>query len=429
MSNDFKETISIRKGTALYVGAVLGSGILILPGMTASIAGPSAIISWVIMILLSIPLAFTFAFLSIEYPSAGGIATFSEKAFGKNIGAIIGWCFFIAGSIGQIIVSLTGGMYIVKVLDLPFYFAYVIAFLILSIAICSNFFGLQMSGVFQVCIGVLTFLILFITIVCSLPNIEMKNMNVNVSVNEIQPILHASLLIFWSFFGWEAISSLAPEFKSPRRRNIIFSTGVAIVIIGFLYIGIAVSVIGTRSYSIDSNNSTALVIVIKNTLGDQFAWLVGLVAFMICLGTTNAFIASMSRLGYSLGKEGFAPKYLGYLDHKRNVPTYALMTVGFIAVTGIFISFIFHIGLDTLVLIPNSLGIVTYIVGTAAGIKLIKNRLGKFFSVTAFTCCVMVYPFIGDVIAIPIVVALMCLMYLYISNRKGSKCTLYKKKK
>lgn len=45
MSNDFKETISIRKGTALYVGAVLGSGILILPGMTANIAGPSAIIS------------------------------------------------------------------------------------------------------------------------------------------------------------------------------------------------------------------------------------------------------------------------------------------------------------------------------------------------------------------------------------------------
>ena len=54
----------------------------------------NAIVSWLVMILLSIPLAFTFAFLSIEHPSAGGIATFAEKAFGKKIGAIIGWCFY-----------------------------------------------------------------------------------------------------------------------------------------------------------------------------------------------------------------------------------------------------------------------------------------------------------------------------------------------
>ncbi|MEM5645955.1 amino acid permease [Bacillus cereus] len=103
MSNHFIETISIKKGTALYVGAVLGSGILILPGMTASVAEGNAIVSWLVMISLSIPLAFTFAFLSIEYPSAGGIATFSEKAFGKNIGAIIGWSFLLQVVLGKLL--------------------------------------------------------------------------------------------------------------------------------------------------------------------------------------------------------------------------------------------------------------------------------------------------------------------------------------
>ncbi len=53
-----------------------------------------------------------------------------------------------------------------------------------------------MSGVFQVCIDALTFLILLITIVCSLPYIEMENININISLNEIHPILHATLLIF-----------------------------------------------------------------------------------------------------------------------------------------------------------------------------------------------------------------------------------------
>lgn len=53
-----------------------------------------------------------------------------------------------------------------------------------------------MSGVFQVCIDILTFLILLITIVCSLPYIEMENININISLNAIHPILHATLLIF-----------------------------------------------------------------------------------------------------------------------------------------------------------------------------------------------------------------------------------------
>lgn len=72
MSQPLKQTISVSQGVALYVGAVLGSGILILPGMTASIAGSNALVSWMIMVALSIPLACTFAFLSIEFPSSGG---------------------------------------------------------------------------------------------------------------------------------------------------------------------------------------------------------------------------------------------------------------------------------------------------------------------------------------------------------------------
>lgn len=418
MSNHFNETISIKKGTALYVGAVLGSGILILPGMTASVAEGNAIVSWLVMISLSIPLAFTFSFLSIEYPSAGGIATFSEKAFGKNIGAIIGWCFFIAGSVGQIVVSMTGGMYIVRVFALSSYFSYVIALIILSISIGFNLYGLKMSGVFQVCIGVLTFFILLITIISSLPYIEMKNINIHISMHEINPILNASLLIFWSFFGWEAIASLAPEFKTPRKRNVIFSTGFAIIIIGILYIGIALSVIGTKSYHINADNTTALVLVIKQTLGVQFAWVIGFVAFIICLGTTNAFIASMGRLGYSLGKEEIAPRYLAHINEKRENPTNAVKVVGCIAIIGLLISFVFQISIENLVLIPNSLGIITYIVGAAAGMKLIKNKLGKVFSVVAFTCCIVVYPFIGGVILIPLAVSFICLCYLRFRNRR-----------
>ncbi|MEM5672759.1 hypothetical protein AAHB54_21525 [Bacillus cereus] len=80
---------------------------------------------------------------------------------------------------------------------------------------------------------------------------------------------------------------------------------------------------------------------------------------------------------------------------KRN-PTNAVKVVGCIAIIGLLISFVFQISIENIVLIPNSLGIITYIVGAAAGMKLIKNKLGKVFSVVAFTCCIVVYPFIGE---------------------------------
>ena len=94
-------------------------------------------------------------------------------------------------------------------------------------------------------------------------------------------------------------------------------------------------------------------------------------SFIICLGTTNAFITSMGRLGYSLGKEEIAPRYLVHINEKEN-PTNAVKVVGCIAIIGLLISFVFQISIENIVLIPNSLGIITYIVGAAAGMKLIK---------------------------------------------------------
>ncbi|MGG1661154.1 amino acid permease [Brevibacillus sp. NRS-1366] len=132
-----QQSISVWQGIALYVGAVIGSGILILPGMTAGVAGANALFSWGGMILLSVPLAYTFALLAKEYPSAGGVSTFVEKAFGRYSGAIIGWYYFIAAAVGQFIVPLTGGRYVVYALQMSPDLAFIIAGIILLSAIFS----------------------------------------------------------------------------------------------------------------------------------------------------------------------------------------------------------------------------------------------------------------------------------------------------
>ena len=72
--------IGVGQGTAIYVAAILGAGILALPSLAAKIAGPASILSWVGLVLLSIPIAATFAALGARYPDGGGVATFVSKA-------------------------------------------------------------------------------------------------------------------------------------------------------------------------------------------------------------------------------------------------------------------------------------------------------------------------------------------------------------
>lgn len=427
MSRPLKPSISVSQGIALYVGAVLGSGILILPGMTAGVAGSGALVSWVIMVLLSLPLAFTFAFLSIEFPSSGGVSTFANQAFGHYAGALVGWFFFLAGSVGQIIVSLTGGVYIAFAFNLPHYVAYLIAGILLIIAVAGNYLGLKTSGMVQLSIAGLTLLILLGTTLFAIPAITPENIALHLTKESIIPISQSSMLIFWSFFGWEAISSLAPEFKSPRKRNIMRSTWGAVVIVGVLYLGIAFAVIGTHSYTAGEQsvnqamNNAALAQVVKKVVGVNGAWVAAVVAFTICLGTTNAFVASMSRLGFALSHDRLAPSWLDEINAKHETPGRAVLLVGSIAAIGLLASFIFDIGLDQLVFIPNSLAIATYVVGTAAGFKLIQKRIGRILAAVACILCLAAYPFIGSFIAVPVIVACVCIGYVRWRGKKEKR--------
>src|SRR4029077_1480376 len=73
--------LSTRSATALYVGAVLGPGVLLLPALAARIAGPASVLAWAGLLALSIPLAITFAALGVRWPEAGGTASYVRAAF------------------------------------------------------------------------------------------------------------------------------------------------------------------------------------------------------------------------------------------------------------------------------------------------------------------------------------------------------------
>jgi amino acid efflux transporter len=90
-----KPSLKLPQVTALYIGAVLGSGTLILPGVAAEVAGPASLLAWGLMIILALPMALTIGLLSARYPNAGGVAHFVTRAYNSYFGSLIGWYFLM----------------------------------------------------------------------------------------------------------------------------------------------------------------------------------------------------------------------------------------------------------------------------------------------------------------------------------------------
>src|SRR5438046_9065614 len=90
-----RKAMTMRYAVALYMSSVLGSGILVLPGLAAQIAGPASLIAWVGLSLASYPLAYTFASLSTRRPESGGVYGFARERFGPRAANGVRWLLIL----------------------------------------------------------------------------------------------------------------------------------------------------------------------------------------------------------------------------------------------------------------------------------------------------------------------------------------------
>jgi amino acid efflux transporter len=97
------------RAVALYVGALLGPGLLFIPALAEQTAGLASIVAWIGLLLLPTPLAITFGALGIRY---GGVSGYARAAFGERASRVTGVWFLTAVVLGAPAVALIGGYYV-----------------------------------------------------------------------------------------------------------------------------------------------------------------------------------------------------------------------------------------------------------------------------------------------------------------------------
>lgn len=131
-------------------------------------------------------------------------------------------------------------------------------------------------------------------------------------------------------------------------------------------------------------------------------------ATVICVGTTNAFPASVSRLGHALAKSGWAPAALRRTN-RGGAPVLSTLTAAGIGAAGL-VAAAFGWGTSDLVHVPAVLVLTTYLVSTAAGFRLLEGGQ-RALPAIGFVLILTVVPSAGPHLLVPVALAAAALLY------------------
>jgi amino acid efflux transporter len=362
--------IGLPSASALYIAAVLGTGILALPGLAADAAGPASILAVAIVFVISIPLAGTFAALAARFPDAGGVATFVRLALGLTAARMTGYWFFFGCGFGAPVVATLGGEYLAAVTGLPREWIGVVGSAFLLVAIGLAWIGLRVSSGVQLGLSALLVVVVVIVVASAAPVAEPAN---------LQPFLPhgwagvgvAISLFVWAFAGWEAITHWASEFKNPRR-TLPLATAIAVVIVGVAYLALQVATVlvsGARGGS----SLVPLIDLVAVTLPGIGPAVVAGIAVIVVLGVLNVYIPAFGNLAASLGRDGHLPRWFARGVEGGEVPRRGLLLTAALCLGYTAVRFAFDIDLEVFVLIHTSSMVAVYLLGMIAAVRLLDR--------------------------------------------------------
>src|SRR5512132_2295841 len=210
-------SIGIASGAALYVGAVLGPGVLLLTALAAQAAGPASVLAWAGLLLASLAIAVTFAALGVRLPVAGGAAAYVRAAYGRRAAAVTGWWFYSGVVAGAPAVWLIGGFYVAHLTGGGRAVAVAAAAAMMLAVVAANARGLQATARVQLGLAALLAALMLVAVVSALPSARSANWT-PFAPHGWLAIGTAANLLMLSFVGWEAVAHLAGDFSDPRRQ-------------------------------------------------------------------------------------------------------------------------------------------------------------------------------------------------------------------
>ncbi len=388
-STKLRKTLSWPHLLALGVGAIVGTGIYTLTGVGIDRAGPAVILSFVIAGAVCACAALAYAEMAAMIPESGGAYTYAYCGLGERVAWIVGWSLILEYSLACSSVAVGWSGYLVGWLQtlgisLPDYLLagphagglINLPAVLVSLSVAGLLVGgTRESATLNILLVAIKLAALILFVLLALPAFDMARMTPFAPygfgsthiAGETRGVMAAAAIVFFAFYGFDAVATSAEETRNPGRDLKIGIIGSMALCTG-IYILVALSAAGAVDFRQLGASGEPLAFVLKSLHHPLAAWLVGLAALVALPTVVLVMMYGQSRIFFTMARDGLLPRSLARVSERKGTPV--LVTL----LTGLFVSLVAgFFRLDEIAELANA-GTLLAFIATALSMIVLRRR-------------------------------------------------------
>ncbi|WP_084584077.1 amino acid permease [Sphingomonas azotifigens] len=347
---------------ALGVGAIVGTGILTLIGVGADRAGPAVILSFVVAGAICACAALAYAELATSIPTSGSAYTYSYVALGEIVAWVVGWSLLAEYTLVVATVAVGWSGYATPFLtglgvpaelthgpqmvagQVAHWGVNVPALFVVWVVAGLLILGTRESATLNAILVAVKLVALAVFVAVALPYFDSANFDPfapfgyfkQASGGVERGMMAAAAIIFFAFYGFDAISTAAEEAKNPGRDLAIGIVGSMVVCVA-IYMVVALAAVGALPYSRFAASPEPLALILRDIGQPGVAKFLALSAVVALPTVILGFLFGQSRIFFVMARDGLLPKALAKVSRRGSPVRITLFTAAVVSVFAAFL--------------------------------------------------------------------------------------------
>jgi amino acid transporter/nucleotide-binding universal stress UspA family protein len=340
MPTGLKRDLGLLSTTVLAIGAMVGSGIFILPAIAYAAAGPAAIVAFLLAGLLVLPAAISAAEMATAMPEDGGAYIYVERGMGPVLGTIAGIGTWLMLSMKSSLALVGGVPYLAQIAPVLADWVVVLAVGLALFFTLINLVSAEGAGSLQfVIVGVMLAVMAFFVVGgFSSGTFEAEQTAGRFDLTS-EGILAAVGVVFVSYAGVTKVTAVAEEVENPGRNLPLAMIG-SLVFTTLLYVGVVWVAIGLANLEPGAGfvpegpgDETAPIAAAADAAFGPIGVVAIVIAALLALASTaNAGLLAASRFPFAMARDGLVPPRFEEVSDRFNTPANAIALTGAVMV-------------------------------------------------------------------------------------------------
>ncbi|WP_250008540.1 amino acid permease [Actinoplanes sp. M2I2] len=337
-----KKAVGATQLTAMGVGAIIGTGIFVVIGEGAGIAGPAVILSFVLAAVACTFSALSYAELASSIPVSGSAYTYTYATMGELVAWIIGWDLILEYGVSVAAIAVGWGGNLNAFLDAAFGFALPDAiakspedggifnlpavFVVLAITFLLVR-GVSESARVNFVMVVVKLAVLLFFIVVAFANFGTGNFQ-PFAPEGTDGVTTAAAVIFFAYIGFDAVSTGSEEARRPERDLPLAIIG-SLIICTIFYVATTVGAIGIASPEQLESSDAPLAAALDQGAG--ISWAAAVLALGAVVAITSVVLVIMygqTRIFFAMCRDGLLPQRLAKVNQRYGTPARLTIILG-----------------------------------------------------------------------------------------------------